>query len=444
MEWKSQISLFEENDGVLEIKKHSSLVQMNNVTTLQQRKAINSLIRVAKDQLKRNPEARSFSIDLGILKKLSGIARNDNSELKQSLKTLVSLVIEYNILGKEKFERGAFPFLAFVKINGQRRGDTARVTFEFPTPILEAIKRPSMYVKLNMFIRRWLNSKHSLALYEVLKDYQNIGKIRIPVDDFRKLVWIEPEQYTIFTMLKKRIIDTAVDEINEKTDLKVQYDLENEGRKITAIVFKVSGTPKYESDQQINEEILHKLNSMGIRDAIAKELLEKHDEDYILANIRVVEEELANWKQIHSVPAYLMKAFQIDFRPLETEFGKLQKEQKQERLIEDQKAEEWEAKKKELAKKFEKEKIQAVAEILDKMDEQTTREMREEFLTEIKKNPLFSKILETKGLESAPIQTQWINFVAQHHLPKTAYEFDEFLKSGGYDTTDWKISGEKA
>lgn len=444
MEWKSQISLFEENDGVLEIKKHSSLVQMNNVTTLQQRKAINSLIRVAKDQLKRNPEARSFSIDLGILKKLSGIARNDNSELKQSLKTLVSLVIEYNILGKEKFERGAFPFLAFVKITGQRRGDTARVTFEFPTPILEAIKRPSMYVKLNMFIRRWLNSKHSLALYEVLKDYQNIGKIRIPVEDFRKLVGIEPGQYTIFTMLKKRIIDTAVDEINEKTDLKVQYDLENEGRKITAIVFKVSGTPKHESDQQINEEILHKLNSMGIRDAIAKELLEKHDEDYILANIRVVEEELANWKQINSVPAYLMKAFQIDFRPLETEFGKLQKEQKQERLIEDKKAEEWEAQKKELAKKFEKEKIQAVAQILDQMDEQTTSEMREEFLTEMKRNPLFSKILETKGLESAPIQTQWINFIAQHHLPKTAYVFDEFLKSGGYDTKDWKISGEKA
>jgi hypothetical protein len=31
---------------------------------------------------------------------------------------------------------------------------------------------------------------------------------------------------------------------------------------------------------------------MGIRDSVAKELIEKHDEDYILANIRVVEEEL--------------------------------------------------------------------------------------------------------------------------------------------------------
>ncbi len=64
MDTQQQISLFEENDGVLEIKKSSSLVQMNNVTTLQQRKAINSLIRIAKDQLKRNPENNTFSVDL--------------------------------------------------------------------------------------------------------------------------------------------------------------------------------------------------------------------------------------------------------------------------------------------------------------------------------------------------------------------------------------------
>ena len=126
-----------------------------------------------------------------MVKKLSGISRNDNTELKQALKALVSLAIEYNILGKEKYERGACPFLSCVKIVGQKRGNTARLTFEFPTPILEAIKRPTMYVKLNMFIRRDLNSKHSLALYEMLKDYQNIGRIRIGMEAFRKLVGVE-------------------------------------------------------------------------------------------------------------------------------------------------------------------------------------------------------------------------------------------------------------
>lgn len=83
-----------------------------------------------------------------------------------------------------------------------------------------------MYVKLNLFIWRDLSSKHSLALYEVLKDYQNIKQIRIEINDFRKVVGLEPGQYKIFTMLKKRVIDVAVDEINEKTDLRVQYNLE--------------------------------------------------------------------------------------------------------------------------------------------------------------------------------------------------------------------------
>jgi Initiator Replication protein len=273
--------------------------------------------------------------------------------------------------------------LAFVKITGQRRGGVSEVHFEFPTPILEAIKRPSMYVKLNLFIRRGLNSKHSLALYEVLKDYQNIGRIRMEIDNFRKLVGVEAEQYKIFTMLKKRIIDTAIQEINEKTDLKVVYDLENEGRKITAIVFRVSGTAPYEVVQKNNEEILHKLNAMGIKDALAKELLEKHDEDYILANIRVVEEELKNGKEIRNIPAYLMKAFTVDFRHIETEFEKAQKGKKQEKLLEIKQAEEWEVKKSELAKQFEHQKMEAVADVLNKLSDEETAQMKAEFLVEL-------------------------------------------------------------
>ena len=36
-------------------------------------------------------------------------------------------------------------------------------------------------------------------------------------------------------MLKKRVLQKAVDEINEKTDIVVSYNLENEGRKVVAI-----------------------------------------------------------------------------------------------------------------------------------------------------------------------------------------------------------------
>ena len=90
----------------------------------------------------------------------------------------------------------------------------------------------------------------------------------------------------------------------------------------------------HEIKESTNEEILQKLNAMGISASKAKELIGKHDEDYILANIRVIEEELKNGKEIRNIPAYLMKAFTIDFRHIETEFEKAQKGKKQEKLLE--------------------------------------------------------------------------------------------------------------
>jgi len=52
-----------------------------------------------------------------LLKRLAGIRDNDNSELKEALRTLEGLKIEYNILGKDhRNERGIFRFLSEVKI----------------------------------------------------------------------------------------------------------------------------------------------------------------------------------------------------------------------------------------------------------------------------------------------------------------------------------------
>ena len=65
-----QLKLFENHNGIIEIKKHSALVAMNNIMTLQQRKSTNVLLKIAKDQLKRDPNRRLFSTDIGIVKRM--------------------------------------------------------------------------------------------------------------------------------------------------------------------------------------------------------------------------------------------------------------------------------------------------------------------------------------------------------------------------------------
>lgn len=82
-----------------------------------------------------------------------------------------------------------------------------------------------MYVKLDLYIIRGLESKHSIALYEMMKDYQNLGQYNCSIDAFRKLMGIEEGQYKIFTMLRKRVLEKAVSEINDKTDIFIEYGL---------------------------------------------------------------------------------------------------------------------------------------------------------------------------------------------------------------------------
>lgn len=237
----TQYTLFKDDESLWEIKKASSLVQISNIATLVQRKAMNAMVCVAKDILKRNPEQRVFKCDLGLIKRLCGLANNDNKGLKEGLRALRNLNIEYNVLNKDKSkQRGIFSFLAYVEIKEDGKGKASEFTFEFPSIILDVVKKPNMYVTLSLLVIRGLNSKHSIALYEFLKDYIKLGKISCSVENFRKLMGIKEGQYVYSTMLRKRVLEIAVKEINEKTDIEVAYKLEKHGRKLLGIAFTMS------------------------------------------------------------------------------------------------------------------------------------------------------------------------------------------------------------
>lgn len=418
-----QLKLFQDHSGQIEIKKHSALVAMNNIMTLQQRKSTNVLLKIAKDQLKRDPNKRLFSTDIGIVKRMWGIARNDNTELKESLRNLVSLVIEYNVLNKDKKVRWAFPFLSFAKIEEGTRGQSTTLEFELPTPILEAVKNPQMYVKLDLLILRGLNSKYSSALYESLKDYQNLKKIRIEIDNLRKLMGVWVKQYSIFTMFRKRVLDVAVKEINDKTDINIGFELERSGRKIVAANFRVTGIDKLKSKEHINQEIVNKLKRFWIKEIQIKELLAKHDEDYILANIVVVEQELEKGKDIRNVTAYLMKAFVVDFRPTAIEMKTRKQLIVEEKIIE-AKSKEDEVQK--LRTQYELEKKKVIQATLETEDDSAIEKLKWQFIKEVEESKFNKKIYEQKGFDYHAIQAAWYKFLGNRFLPDFLVSFEAY------------------
>lgn len=428
MSTSTQLTLFGESKWTIEIKKHSALVSMDNTyISFQQRKAIDALICITKDHLKRNSNLRRFIVPLWIIRRLSRVRRNDNIWLKKALKGLVTLAIEYNILWKDKQAWGVFSFLSYVHIEGDRRGKTATVTFELSTPVLEAVKRPSMYVNLDLLVLRELaDRKYAHPLYQFLKDYIKIKKKRVDLDDFRKIVGVPPTKYKIFTMLRKRVLDEAVRIINEKTPMTVSYRLIKKGRKIIAIDFYLSGSYKVLKKEDVNSELIEKLKNFGIKDKAISNLLKQHHEDYILGNIVAVENQLKKWSKIRNIPAYLMKAFEIDYRPVETEYTKIQEREEKElktKIESEKKAQlelailEW---------TYKEARNSNLEQAKMKLSNEEMKNLQEEFIESLHQNEFQSKAFNLKGFKHSIIQARWQKFLIERFLPWEYHDFESY------------------
>lgn len=166
-----QITLWDEGSANREIKKHSSLVQLSGFGTLLERKLINAAIWITKDQLKRNPHQLRFSADIGAFKRLIGYKDTKNEDLKGALRSLRRTEFEYNILHKDGEVWGNFSYFSDVEIQSRGKGHASHVIWEYPTRVLSVIQHPNMFVRLNLLVIMGLNSKHSVVLYEFLKDY---------------------------------------------------------------------------------------------------------------------------------------------------------------------------------------------------------------------------------------------------------------------------------
>lgn len=84
---------------------------------------------------------------------------------------------------------------------------------------------------------RGMTSVHSIRIYEMLRQYRSTGWMSISIADLRTLFQLE-RKYTEVNDFKRKVIDKAIQEISQKTNLQVTYDVKRTGRKITHINFK--------------------------------------------------------------------------------------------------------------------------------------------------------------------------------------------------------------
>ncbi|MBE8610770.1 MULTISPECIES: replication initiation protein RepM [unclassified Psychrobacter] len=94
-----------------------------------------------------------------------------------------------------------------------------------------------------------MTSNYSVRLYELLVQWKQAKKTPMfELQEFRGQLGVEDDEYKAMSNFKIRVLDLAVDEINEKSDLNINYTQKKKGRKIVGFTFTVHEKPKAKTD----------------------------------------------------------------------------------------------------------------------------------------------------------------------------------------------------
>lgn len=110
------------------------------------------------------------------------------------------------------------------------------------TPYLFDLK--NNFTSFELYAALKLGSKYSKRIYTICSQWKDIGETKaMDITDFKRQLGLIDnkgnEQYTKVSMFQQKVLDIAVKQINEHTDLKISYVLEKKGRSFKNIKFTI-------------------------------------------------------------------------------------------------------------------------------------------------------------------------------------------------------------
>jgi plasmid replication initiation protein len=83
-----------------------------------------------------------------------------------------------------------------------------------------------------------LSSEYSKRIYTIFKQWEKLGKYEVSVEDWQKVLEV-PKSMLNYADFKRKVLEVAKNQINENTDLIVDYKEIKTGRKVTGLIWTI-------------------------------------------------------------------------------------------------------------------------------------------------------------------------------------------------------------
>ncbi len=180
----------------------------------------------------------------------------------------------------------------------------------------------NQFTAVNTLDLMQFKSVHAIRIYELIKQYQDIGERTLSIDEIKEYCGVKDKlkQYVHF---KQKLLLIAQREINEKSDISFTYMELKNIRKIVAIKFLISKNSAYElrhnPEKQAREQlrtppIVDTLKEFGLSRKIINQIIKEHSEEDIQDAVNAVDIQLSRGN-VRNTKAMLMTAIREHWHP---------------------------------------------------------------------------------------------------------------------------------
>jgi len=171
------------------------------------------------------------------------------------------------------------------------------------------------FTAINVIDLMQFKSVHAIRIYELLKQYQDIGERVLSLEEIKDCCGVR-DKLKQYGELKKRLLLIAQREINEKSDIHIKFECIKPSRKILGIKFIISKNKAYElrnnpvkETQEIKRKppIIDTLKEFGLSSRVTNQILKENTEQTIQNAINAVDLQLSRG-QVRNTKAMLMTA----------------------------------------------------------------------------------------------------------------------------------------
>jgi plasmid replication initiation protein len=235
------------------VVKANSLIQAGyRLTLAEQRVLLSAIAQIGRDD--EPTDQVTYTVTANALSDMTGTtARRAYQELAEAAHRLYrrEVRIERGPNGEAEGPRGRVTMTRWVQ-DVDYIPDEGRVELRFAhsiLPYLSLLQREFTTYRLRHVAT--MRSTHGVRLYELLQQWRQHGEREIGIDELRRMFGVEG-RYPSIADLKARVIRPAVRDVNECSDLRVEWGQRKAGRRVVAIQFTFR--PRADGDEKRRQE----------------------------------------------------------------------------------------------------------------------------------------------------------------------------------------------